>query len=537
MTPVLPRPGATTRSAVGAVLLLAASAAPLAGQAREEASFVVRIAADTLAVESFTRTADRLDGVIAGAAVGRIAYALSLGPAATVTELTLRAWPAGADAQAPPAQEARVAMRGDSAIVDLATPAGPRVQRLATREGAVPYLNPSFAQMEQVVRRARALGGERVEVPIFLAQGGQTLGATVTGHGADSVLVSLAGSEMRAAVSTDGRLLGGSVPAQGLTFTRVEGALPTEARAGPADYGAPEGAPYTAESVVVATPAGHTLAGTLTRPRATGPVPAVVLISGSGPQDRDSALPMVPGYRPFREIADTLGRRGIAVLRLDDRGTGQSTGDFAAASSADFADDVRAALAYLRGRADIDGGRLGLVGHSEGGLIAPLVAATDPALRGIVLVAGPAETGRRIIAHQQRHAIERLHPAPGPARDSVLAAADEQVRELAEGQTWLRFFLDHDPLPTARRVRRTPVLILHGATDRQVTAEQAEALAAAFRAGGNPDVSVKVLPGVNHLLLRDPDGDPAGYHALPDRRVAGEVLGALADWTASRLPH
>jgi uncharacterized protein len=261
----------------------------------------------------------------------------------------------------------------------------------------------------------------------------------------------------------------------------------------------------------------------------------VVTITGSGAQDRDQSIPMVAGYRPMREIADTLGRRGVAVLRLDDRGFGASGGDFGAATSADFAADIDAALAWLRARPDIDGARLGLVGHSEGGLIAPLVAARDTLLRGIVLIAGPAETGRSIIEYQQRYAIEHSPAIPPGSRDSALAAAARQLDEAAAAQPWLRYFLDHDPLAVAARVRRTPVLVLHGATDRQVTAAQAETLGAAFRRAGNPDVSVRVFEDVNHLMLRDPVGNPAGYAALPSTALERAVLGALADWLAERL--
>ena len=145
--------------------------------------------------------------------------------------------------------------------------------------------------------------------------------------------------------------------------------------AGPAvvkvDYSAPPGAPYEAIAVTVPSPAGHTLAGTLTLPKGASrahPVAAIVTITGSGPEDRDEALPGVDGYRPFRQFADSLGRRGIAVLRMDDRGYGESTGKHKGATSADFADDIRAGLAYLRTRPEIDAKRLGLLGHSEGGL-------------------------------------------------------------------------------------------------------------------------------------------------------------------------
>ena len=138
------------------------------------------------------------------------------------------------------------------------------------------------------------------------------------------------------------------------------------------------------------TPAGHTLAGTLTLPKGasrTKPVSAIVTVTGSGAQDRDENIGL-PGFRPFRQLADSLGRRGIAVLRMDDRGTGSSGGTFKGSTSADFAEDVRAGLAYLRTRPEIRADRLGVLGHSEGALIAPMVAEKEPTLRAIVLLAG-----------------------------------------------------------------------------------------------------------------------------------------------------
>src|SRR5687768_14137294 len=138
------------------------------------------------------------------------------------------------------------------------------------------------------------------------------------------------------------------------------------------DYSAPADAPYIAEDVVVKTPAGHTLAGTLTLPKVASrkqPVSAIVTITGSGPQDRDENIGL-QGFRPFRQLADALARQGIAVLRMDDRGTGSSGGTFKGSTSADFAEDVRAGLAYLRTRPEIRADRLAVLGHSEGALIA-----------------------------------------------------------------------------------------------------------------------------------------------------------------------
>lgn len=305
-------------------------------------------------------------------------------------------------------------------------------------------------------------------------------------------------------------------------------------RAPAPDYAAPAGAPYTAQEVTV-NAGGHTLAGTLTLPKdARGRVPAVVLITGSGAQDRDSYSPVIPDYRFFRQVADTLSRRGIAVLRMDDRGWGASRGDPSAATTADFADDIRAGIAFLRARAEIDPERVGLAGHSEGAIIAPLVAAGDPRIRAVVLLAGPSRTGNRIVDFQVRDALVAQGLA-GAALDSAFAAA-VAARSAAAEMPWLRWFLEHDPLPVARQVR-APVLVLHGATDRQVTPDQAPELEAAIRAGGNPDVTVRVFPALNHLFLSDAEGtaDPARYARLPEKRVPAEVLGSLADWLAQRL--
>jgi dipeptidyl aminopeptidase/acylaminoacyl peptidase len=298
----------------------------------------------------------------------------------------------------------------------------------------------------------------------------------------------------------------------------------------------PADAPYTAADVTVATPAGHTLAGTLTVPKnASGRVPAVVLISGSGAQDRDAGIPVVPGYRFFRQIADTLGRRGIAVLRLDDRGWGASGGDVSTATTEDLASDVRAAVEWLRTRAEVDPARIALAGHSEGAIIAPMLAVEDPRIPAIALLAGPSWTGRRVMDHQLREAL-RGQGLSGAALDSVFAKGVAERDALAATIPWVRWFMDHDPLPVARRVR-APVLILHGGTDRQVTAGQAEELGAAILQGGSTDVTVRVFPGLNHLFLPDAVGtaDPASYAALPGKEVPAEVLGALVDWLTEKL--
>lgn len=303
------------------------------------------------------------------------------------------------------------------------------------------------------------------------------------------------------------------------------------------DYSAPPGAPYEAIPVRVPSPAGHTLAGTLTLPRGASrahPVGAIVTITGSGPEARDEALPGVEGYRPFRQIADSLGRRGIAVLRMDDRGYGESTGKHKGATSADFADDIRAGLAYLRTRPEIDAKRLGLLGHSEGGLIAPLVALHEPELRGIVLMAGPSKGGREILQYQFRNLVEHNPALTGAKKDSALATIDARIDSLGASDPWMKFFLDYDPLATARQVK-TPVLILNGGTDQQVTPDQVSVLAAAFREAGNKDVTTRVFPNLDHLFVHDTSGFPGGYAKLKNPHVEPEVVGMVADWLVERL--
>ena len=305
----------------------------------------------------------------------------------------------------------------------------------------------------------------------------------------------------------------------------------------PKDYRAPLGAPYTAEDVTVPTPMGHTLAGTLTIPHGasrTSKVPAVVTITGSGAQNRDEELPMLPGYRPFRQFADSLGRRGIAVLRMDDRGTGSSKGDHAKATSADFAEDIRAGLAYLRTRPEIDVDRLALMGHSEGGLIGPLVAVKEPQLKALVVLAGPSWTGRKILDFQLRNLTNNDTTLKGTKKDSALAAIPGRIDSLKKTNTWMGFFLDHDVLATARQVK-APTLILNGGTDQQVTPEQAAELAAAIREGGNTDVTAKVFPDMNHLFIYDPVGFPLGYARLTRSSLEPVVVGTVVDWLALKL--
>ena len=167
-------------------------------------------------------------------------------------------------------------------------------------------------------------------------------------------------------------------------------------------------------------------------------------------------------------------------------------------------------------------------------MVAPMVAAEDPAVRAIVLLAGPAWTGRRVIESQNRLAIGKHTEWPAARRDSLLGVAMTKVDSMGTSNPWMRFFLGHDPLPTVRRVR-CPVLVMQGATDHQVDPAQAAELAKALREGGNRDVTLNVLPGTNHLFLADTSGDPAGYAALAEKEIRPAVLDSITGWLKVRL--
>jgi hypothetical protein len=300
------------------------------------------------------------------------------------------------------------------------------------------------------------------------------------------------------------------------------------------------------------------LDGTLTIPEGTGPFPAVVLISGSGPQNRDEEI---FGHKPFLVLADHLTRGGIAVLRYDDRGVGQSKGDFASATSEDFAADAWAVWQALSARPEIDAKRVGLLGHSEGGLIAPMLAAAHPEIAFIVLVGGPGVTGEQILL-KQAELIATAMGAP-PAAVAANAAVQRQVFAILKEETsqarieerigaipvgskeasaalvkqsaspWMRFFVRYDPAAALRKVR-CPVLAIGAERDLQVAPDQnLPAIEAALKAGGNADVTITRLPGLNHLLQPAKTGLPAEYAQI-ETTVAPAALDAITAWIRQR---
>jgi dienelactone hydrolase len=483
---------------------------------------------DTVIAERRTRTASQLSGeLVDRTAGGRVVYTAQVGADGLITRLTTRSFRTAADTVG---ETNTFTLGGDSIVVvrGSATPA-----HVPGMPGTLVVINPSVAFLEQMVIRARKMGGDRAQFPIFILGAPSVLPLTVNFIGADTAELAYASARMRLVVTPSGQIVSGAIPLQRISIERgpVVETLTMVRR----DYSAPAGAPYTAEEVVVHTAAGLSLTGTLTIPRAraSGRVGAVVTITGSGPEDRDEESTALKGYRPFRELADTLGRRGIAVLRLDDRGVNGSDRGPANATSKDFADDIRAGVAFLRSRPEIDGDRIALVGHSEGGMIAPMVASTDPKLRAMVLMAGTASPGRDILRAQALYAIDSMAHLTGDAREKALAASRHAQDSLAASIPWLTFFYEYDPSVLARQVK-TPVLIVQGTTDRQVPASEAEKLASAFRAAGNPSVTVRMFPATNHLFVADPSGG-FDYSKLPSLHVRPEVLGAIAEWLTTQF--
>ena len=333
--------------------------------------------------------------------------------------------------------------------------------------------------------------------------------------------------------------------------------------------------PYELEEVTYPNPeADLTLAGTLTLPEGDGPFPAALLITGSGPQDRDETL---LGHKPFWILADALTRRGIAVLRFDDRGTAKSTGTFKGATTRDFASDAAAGVAFLRQHPKIDPARVGLIGHSEGGLVAPLVAADSEDVAFVVLIAGPGVPGSEILAAQSDligramgSSAEEVAKDVGYLKEAlaiIVAEADEeaasaQLRELAKrivagldpaelkqvggdeslivarfevlNDAWFRFFLGHDPRPTLAKVA-CPVLAINGGTDLQVPPDENLAeVAKALESGGNTDVTIRKLPGLNHLLQTSETGSPAEYAKI-EETMAPAALEVIGDWIVEKM--
>lgn len=327
---------------------------------------------------------------------------------------------------------------------------------------------------------------------------------------------------------------------------------------------------YKAEEIsFVNKPAGINLAGTLTMPKQKGTFPAVILISGSGPQNRDEEL---LGHKPFLILADHLTKNGVAVLRFDDRGVGKSEGDFQAATSRDFASDVQAAFEYLRTRPEINPKQIGLVGHSEGGLIAPMVAAANKDVGFIVLLAGPGMKGGDIIVAQQQliaraegskeadirqtagitqklvnlvgetQDLEKLKTLMTNFLDSVVKtlpagtippgmSKEEYVKVQVDAfaTPWMQFFITYNPVESLAQLS-CPVLALNGEKDLQVPCKQnLEIIEKTLAQSGNKSVTTKALPNLNHLFQVCKTGSPSEYANI-EQTMAPLALNEISAW-------
>jgi len=315
--------------------------------------------------------------------------------------------------------------------------------------------------------------------------------------------------------------------------------------------------PYREEEVIYDNKTQNvTLAATLTIPQGTGPFPGVVLITGSGAQDRDESL---LGHKPFLILADYLTRHGIAVLRADDRGTGKSTGDFSKATTADLATDTEAGVAYLKMRREVNAHKIGLIGHSEGGVIAPMVAARDSDVAYIVMMAGTGVPGDRVLP-AQAEAIQIANGAK-PEQAAKDASKEQEILELVESQkdpaaldkelrdkmkgevpdaqigmqisqvtsVWMRYFLTYDPATALRRVK-CPVLVLNGSLDKQVLPDQnLPAIDKALEEAGNKHFEIEELPGLNHLFQTAKTGSPAEYAQI-EETMSPIAMDKISNW-------
>lgn len=311
------------------------------------------------------------------------------------------------------------------------------------------------------------------------------------------------------------------------------------------------------------------LAGTLTLPKKEGNFPVVILISGSGPQNRDEEL---LDHKPFLVLSDYLTKNGVAVLRYDDRGVEKSTGNFNAATSADFATDVESAIAYLKTRKEINKNKIGLIGHSEGGLIAPMVASKSKEVAFIVLLAGPGIPGNELLL-LQKELIERAMgvseaeikeglESNAKLFDVVIQSVDIQKlkvdlttklnemfannpsTEIPNGMTkeqfiamqvdqiatpWMNYFIKYNPKLALEKVK-CPVLALNGEKDLQVPPkENLAAINNALHKGGNKNVTTKELLNLNHLFQESETGAPAEYGTI-EQTFAPIALEEIKNW-------
>lgn len=318
--------------------------------------------------------------------------------------------------------------------------------------------------------------------------------------------------------------------------------------------------PYTMEEVKFKNEtSGYFLAGTFTKPLDGTSFPVAILITGSGPQNRNEEL---LGHKPFLVLADYLTRQGIAVLRYDDRGVGESEGDFAACTTVDFFDDAQAAVSYLQSRSDIDKKYIGLIGHSEGGTIAFMLAGKSSDIGFVVSMAGGALKGADISLLQKERIMKVAGTDPNyitmeMARSKKLFDAVEQLGDtdisaeevkqfygenqpdavvnMVIGQMnnkWMRYFMAYDPSLDLQKVK-CPVLALNGLKDLQVTAdENIGSIKKNLEIGGNDRLVVKTYEDLNHLFQKCTTGMPQEYIYI-EETISPQVLSDISTWILS----
>ena len=325
--------------------------------------------------------------------------------------------------------------------------------------------------------------------------------------------------------------------------------------------------PYREEDVTFSNASAKvTLSGTLTLPKGSGPFPAAVLVAGSGPHDRDESL---ENHKPFLVLSDFLTRQGIAVLRYDKRGIGKSTGSADSATTLDLASDTAAAIDFLKSRKDIDSAHIGLIGHSEGAMIAPYLAAHSKDVAWVVLLAAPVTKGQDTLLNQSeliarasgltepeilaslefdRNAYNLVREEKNPAvlteklksfvkssgLDGVMppTVLEPQLRMLTS--PWFRFFLDYDPLPSLQNTK-CPVLALYGQKDLQVPAKtNLPLLQKALSDADNTQADIRQLADLNHLFQHAYSGSPAEYGAI-EETFSPEALQIISDWLQPRI--
>jgi pimeloyl-ACP methyl ester carboxylesterase len=394
--------------------------------------------------------------------------------------------------------------------------------------GAI-YWSPRIASsLEQAIARARVIDKPLAKISAGSLFSDSRPEITVRRLGSTDWTVGYQDKTYLVLTDEQGCMLSATMPEYGLIIERRVGFSPKDYPLWP-PYAAPPDGAYLADEARIRAPQGHTLAGTLTVPAHKARMAAAVLITGLAQHERNNgAAP----WMPFRDIADALTRAGIAVLRVDDRGVGKSTGDNATLTIFDKADDVRTEVAWLRAQAAIDPRRIMLIGYSEGGLIAPMVAAQDSSIAALVILAGPGVPGIEVAGYQVEQPILRDPGIPEANRENEInKQLADALKDLTPHES---SFLESNPMEYTRRVR-CPVLIIQGGADATVPVRSAERIAFSMRGTGNSDVTLRIFPGVSHSLLPDPVGLPTGWAALPAFLTTPELLNEVTRWSVSKL--